>query len=158
MTRLAALVALAAAGCTFTPAPDGPAAATTYAWPDEATVEDTSRAVFERVRARWAALRPDAYTFTYEAQCFCAERGPFEVRVAEGRVESTTPDAPDYRRVTLDSLYATVAGAYARGAASVRFQYGRDDSLLAGFWIDYDEAMADEEMGARVTRLVIPAP
>ncbi len=161
---LSLLCALLAAGCQLIGTTDDTAADSlrlgtgTLSFPDTALVESTDRAVFERLHRRWEASGPDDYTFVYEPICFCLERGPFTVTVEDGMLARIEPDAPDYRRLTLDSLYARVADAYAQNAALVRFQYKPGQELLAGFYIDYNEQMADEEFGARVTQLVLSAP
>lgn len=127
----------------------------TIALPDSAVVESTDRAVFEDLYRRWQASGVADYTFAYEVMCFCLERGPFTVTVEGGAIQQIEPEAPDYRHLTLDSLYARVADAYAQDAALVRFQYAPAQNLLAGFWIDYSEQMADEEFGARVHQVTV---
>lgn len=149
MRPIALLCFCLLAGCKLF---DGTGGASTVSFPEDAIVEDTSRAVFADLHQHWETTRPARYSFTYQPICFCAERGPFSVRVEDGVLTAIVPAAPDYRRLTYDSLYARVADAYAQGAASVRFQYHLQERLLAGFYIDYSEQMADEEFGAHVER------
>ncbi len=133
--------------------PDVAAPFTAATFSDSLLVESTSEALFDSLRQRWEAARPARYQFTYTPICFCMERGPFQVDVENGVLTAITPaSAPDYRHFTYDSLYARVADAYRRGAAQVRFQYSPEQGLLAGFYIDYEAQMADEEFGAQVSQ------
>ncbi len=126
-----------------------------YTFSDSTLATDTSRARFAELRAHWDATEPAAYRFTYSRNCFCIDRGPYTVDVRGGAIVDLQPpsDQP-YVRQTMDSLYATVEAAFARNAASVQYQYDPASRLLASFFIDYDEGIADEEMGASVSEIV----
>lgn len=110
-------------------------------------------------RQRWDAQNIEDYRFTYARQCFCPpqERGPFEVTVRGGKVEAATyrgegepMDRPLTEYQTVEDLFALIADAYDRGAASVRASYDVATGQPTEVYIDYDEQMADEEVGFTV--------
>jgi hypothetical protein len=51
---------------------------------------------------------------------------------------------------TVEDLFAVLADAYDRGAASVRASYDAETGQPTEFFIDYDEQIADEEVGFTV--------
>lgn len=110
-------------------------------------------------RQRWQAQGPEDYRFTYTRQCFCPPqaRGPFEVTVRDGKVETVTykgegepMERPLSEYQTVEDLFAVLADAYDRGAASVRASYDAETGQPTEFFIDYDEQIADEEVGFTV--------
>lgn len=107
-------------------------------------------------RARWEAQRPGDYRFTYTRSCFCPPqyRGPFDVTVRGGAVadvayegEGEPIDRPLTEYQTVDDLFALIAEAYARDAARVDATYDPTTGQPTEVYIDYNEQMADEEVG-----------
>jgi len=110
-------------------------------------------------RQRWDAQNLEDYRFTYTLNCFCPPqaRGPFEVTVRDGKVadvlykgEGEPMDRPLAEYETVEDLFAVLADAYDRGAASVRVSYDAETGQPTEFFIDYDEQIADEEVGFTV--------
>ncbi len=108
-------------------------------------------------RQQWAAQRPDAYRFTYTRNCFCPPqyRGPFAATVRgdeavnvayEGEGEAAA-DALARADLTVDDLFDVLAEAYARNAASVTVDYAAETGQPTNVYIDYNEQIADEEVG-----------
>jgi hypothetical protein len=107
-------------------------------------------------RATWEMQRPGDYRFTYTRSCFCPPqvRGPFDVIVRSGAVadvaylgEGEPIDRPLTEYQTIDDLFALIAEAYARDAARVDATYDPATGQPTELYIDYDEQMADEEVG-----------
>lgn len=110
-------------------------------------------------RATWQAQRPADYRFTYTRTCFCPPqyRGPFEVTVRGGEVtdvaykgEGEPVDRPLTEYQTVDDLFALIAEAYERDAARVDAAYDPATGQPTNIYIDYNEQMADEEVGFTV--------
>lgn len=110
-------------------------------------------------RATWQAQRPDDYRFTYTRNCFCPPqyRGPFEVTVRGGTVadvgyegEGEPVDRPLSEYETVDDLFALLGEAYDRDAARVDVTYDESTGQPTSIYIDYEEQMADEEVGFTV--------
>jgi hypothetical protein len=131
-----ALVAGALAGCGDALAPDAP--------PRD----------LDAARQRWARTRPAAYEFTVERLCFCV---PWAVTltVRDGVVvdardpASGAPVAPR-PQFTVDSLFAHLDDAVARGAASVSATYDARRGYPVSTFVDYNTGIADEELGYAV--------
>lgn len=131
--------------------------------PDEAALEREIR----DHRAAWVRSRPSSYVYEVERSCFCAEdgRGPVTVQVAGTTVTRTYTS--DGRTVTasLADLFPTVDGLFEflldaldRGAAQVNVTWDPQGDLPLEMWVDYDEGIADEEVGFRVAMLPTPLP
>jgi hypothetical protein len=152
-----ALLALALGACsTLQPRPDVPVRVDSLqAAPVVMDTDDDLAAN----RQRWQAQNVENYRFTYTRQCFCPPqaRGPFEVTVRDGKVESVIyqgegepMERPLAEYQTVEDLFAVLADAYDRGAASVRASYDAETGQPSEFFIDYDEQQADEEVGFTV--------
>lgn len=112
----------------------------------------------DEARARWDASGPSAYSMTYGRLCFCPTEvtGPFAVRVVGDRVVEVTLDGTPVvydRAMTVDALFERLASAYARDAHRVDVTYDSALGFPSSIFIDYDERIADEEMGYTVTDL-----
>lgn len=155
-----ALLVLTLAACSPPPAPTVPVRAdSVHAEPAPlGTGEDGPQALAES-RTRWQAQRPDGYRFTYTRNCFCPPqyRGPFEVTVRGGEVaavaykgegEPTDRALSEYE--TVDDLFALIAEAYDRDAARVDVTYALATGQPTSIYVDYNEQMADEEVGFTV--------
>ena len=147
---VAVLLALIASGCTL-PTAIAPE-------PSLGEPEDSDRAALAEARARWATADVSDYAFTYQESCFCPPEfsGPFRITVENGRVDSVTRNgraATEQRTYpTIDALFDVIEDAFDRDAETVQVSYDADLGLPVNAYIDYEAAMADEELGFTVTR------
>jgi hypothetical protein len=121
---------------------------------------ESGREELEENRERWEAIRPVAYAMVIERRCFCPApaRGPVRVTVEAtiptGRVYADSGEvvpaelAPLFP--TIDGLFDVLADAYARSAHEIRVSYDEGSGIPVDVWIDYQETMADEELGFSV--------
>jgi hypothetical protein len=152
-----------------TPPVDDPKPVTPTTVSPETTEE--RRAEYEAALDRWAANGPAAYTLAYEVLCFCVEdvRGPFRLTVEEGAVvqaeretdgtfvtvdPSGNPALGPTTRYTAEALFGLVEQAIDESAATIRVTYDDDTGLPVELWIDFDERLADEEIGVIVSEFV----
>ena len=130
--------------------------------------EDVRLALLEANQARWESLGPGFYTYAVERLCFCpAEyRGPVRVTVEDGvavqRLYVDTGLAPSSEIApnfpTVQGLFDLVRAAIEADAFEVRATYDPTLGVPLDLWIDYDQMVADEELGMQVTEVVTPAP
>lgn len=114
-----------------------------------------------RNRALWSQARPDSYRYTLELRCFCGYRGPVEVRVQGQSVVSRTavdggepvPEALVSSFPAVDGLFDFLEDAVARDAHQIQVLWDPATGVPLEAWVDYDEAIADEEMGFAVVSL-----
>lgn len=117
-------------------------------------------------RALWLATRPAAYRYTVERLCFCTpeSRGPARVRVSGATVVERRyapggdPVPTDLAHVfpAVDGLFEVLDDALQRGADEVRVTWDPDTGVPIDLWIDYDQRLADEELGYHV--VAVPEP
>jgi hypothetical protein len=161
MLRIALLLAVLPLAACSSPRPDAvPVRADSLrAEPVPLGAMDDGPQALAASRATWEAQRPADYRFTYARSCFCPPqyRGPFDVTVRSGAVadvaykgEGEPIDRPLTEYQTVDDLFALLAEAYARNAARVDVTYDPATGQPTSFYIDYDEQMADEEVGFTV--------
>lgn len=152
---------LALGACsTSQPRPDAPVRVDSLqAFPEPGPLSAYGEDYLAANRQRWAAEGPTDYRFTYTRNCFCPPqyRGPFVVTVRDGEVTDVVYEGdgePIDRALTeyqtVDDLFALLAEAYDRDAASVRVSYAAATGQPTEIYIDYDEQMADEEVGFTV--------
>ncbi|MEM6327145.1 MAG: DUF6174 domain-containing protein [Bacteroidota bacterium] len=113
---------------------------------------------FENARSLWSDRDVETYTMTLSRACFCLPEslGPFEVRVENGAIVSAMRDGqpvPASDVLTVDALFDLLEDAYDEGAHSVRAEYDAALGFPLSVSIDYDEDIADEEIGYTVTDL-----
>jgi len=111
-------------------------------------------------RARWNALGATTYEYTFERLCFCPEdiRGPFRVRVENGAIVRTQPAVPasfPEAVATIPQAFDIIDEAVDRGACSIDVRYDAATGVPADVFIDYDQRLADEEMGFRISDVAI---
>lgn len=112
--------------------------------------EALTRGQVEDARASFVASGIDSYVLRYAIDCFCPPN-EVEVRVVEGAVVGVAWTGFEADPLTVLDLYDLVLDAYREGAASVRATVSATEPRIpADIWIDYDEAIADEEIGYRV--------
>jgi len=115
-------------------------------------------------RQLWQATRPAAYVYAVERLCFCALAGPVRVTVSDGAVTERVyvesgelvPEQQGDLYPTVDGLFDLLANAMGTGAHEVTVTYDEATGVPTDFWIDYQENVADEELGMRVTEPVSP--
>lgn len=118
----------------------------------------------QRNRLRWAAQAPSSYTYAIERLCFCGgeARGPVRVAVTDGvvaervYVESGDPVSPSFADLfpAVEGLFDVIADAIARDAFRIDVMYDADTGVPLDISIDYEQHVADEELGFRVTETV----
>lgn len=111
----------------------------------------------------WEATRPASYRYTLERQCFCAVewRGPVVVEVVGDSVvarryaDTGAPVTGDAASVfpSIEGLYEILEDAVDAGAHQIQVTWDSASGLPLGFWIDYDQALADEEQGYQIVAL-----
>ncbi len=128
---------------------------------------DPQLAELERQQARWRLLRPASYRFGLERLCFCGRdaRGPVRMTVvgpdATGRtyVSSGEPVPPALADLfpTVDGLFDVLRAALEGDAHRVEVTYDPISGAPIDLFVDYDERVADEELGFSVVESVRPA-
>jgi hypothetical protein len=122
----------------------------------------------EANQARWETLGPGSYVYAVERLCFCSPEslGPVRVRVEDGvavehvYVDSglAVPSAIAVGFPTVDGLFELIRSAIDADAFEVRATYDQGLGVPLDFWIDYNEMLADDELGMLVTEVVAPTP
>jgi len=122
----------------------------------------------ERSEAKWDRVGPESYVYAVRRICFCLveESGPVRVRVEDGVAVEWTyvatgnplPEAARPRFPTVDGLFDILREAYAEDAHDVQVSYDPNFGYPSEFSIDYDEQVADEELGMRITEEPLPIP
>lgn len=101
---------------------------------------------------RWAAADIHDYTFRIQVGCFCP---PNITRPRDVKVKNDKPvDPPKVVRSysTVPRLFRVIQGAISADAASLTVTYGKT-GLPRRIFVDYDEQIADEELGLTASRL-----
>lgn len=121
---------------------------------------DTAQGELDRNRRTWEALGSEDYRYVGRRGCFCPPDiySPVIVEVRGGEVVSRTYQE-DGRAVSeehaelwpaLPGVFDLVQDAIDREAADVAVAYDPDTGVPRTIRIDYDEMMADEELGYEV--------
>ena len=120
----------------------------------------------ERNRARWASLALTSYEYVVSRSCFCppSSLGPVRVRVEGGVVTERSfvdiidpdPGEPGEWFPSVAGLFDIIADAYERGAHDVEVTYDTETGVPLDVYIDYEENIADEELGLTVRSLPVP--
>ena len=114
----------------------------------------------ERAEARWERFGPESYVYEVRRLCYCGVESIGPVRVLVGSnavvrtyVESGAPVPEDAQPLfpTVQGLFALLRAAFAEAAAEVDVSYDPALGYPTELWIDYDERVADEELGMTVT-------
>lgn len=112
-------------------------------------------------RDRWRDRRPALYQFTFRRVCFCLGTDPVVVTVAGDSVTRVSPAAgSDPNRVppreeirTVDRLFELLREWEARDPHSKRVSYHDELGYPVEAFFDFEENVADEEMGFEITDL-----
>ncbi len=112
----------------------------------------------EKQRALWAENGDNTYTMVVEIGCFCPEeyRGPFEVTVVDGNIESVTMndqdvDPADRSFLTVEGLFSTIEDYAHSDEITVTYEPAGYPSTID---IDPDFNIVDEELFIEVHDLV----
>jgi hypothetical protein len=120
----------------------------------------------ERGETRWDRFGLESYVYAVERICFCPVEaiGPVRVRVESGAAVQRTyvatgdpvPESWAELFPTVEGLFGVLRDAYGRDAHEVHVTYDPARGYPTDMMIDYEEQVADEELGFRVTEP--PAP
>ncbi len=106
-------------------------------------------------RALWESQGLKDYTFDVQRLCFCLVRERVRVRVVDGAVAGAVDVVADEELDTdelqwypsIDGLFDLLEDAYDRGAHRVEVDFHVSEGYPKRIWIDYQENVADEELG-----------
>ncbi|HUP19228.1 MAG TPA: DUF6174 domain-containing protein [Gemmatimonadota bacterium] len=114
----------------------------------------------QEARRRWAAQGSADYTLTVRRSCFCGQEaiGPALLRVAGGDVvsriytETGDPVPEAWARLfpDVEGLFDVVEDAIERNADRIDVTYDPRFGYPSEVFIDYEERVADEELGLTV--------
>jgi hypothetical protein len=119
---------------------------------DPSIADGSAQAALDAARGRWQERGFANYRFRQALRCFCpAEYGEWR-RIMVRRRRPVDP--PDHLRryASVPRLFRLVQDAIDERAAVLVARYGRT-GLPRRIWIDYDERVADEELGVDSSRL-----
>jgi hypothetical protein len=122
----------------------------------------------EKAQARWDRFGPDSYVYALARICYCRVEytTPVRVRVEHDVAVAWTfvpsgdpvPESMEHLFPTIDGLFDILRQAYAEDAHEVQVSYDPDLGYPTDFGIDYDEQIADEELGIDVTEQPVSIP
>ena len=127
---------------------------------------DGSFAEVTRNQERWQQQRPATYRYGVERLCFCGveARGPVRVTVAGDDVTDrtyidsgeTVPGLFEDLFPTVDGLFDVLRDAIEREAHRIDVTYDPISGVPLDVFIDYQQNVADEELGFSVVEAVGP--
>lgn len=114
--------------------------------------------VIDENRELWERQAMDTYQYSVERICFCGLAGPVRVTVvdgvATGRVFVMSGDPVPQEQAdwypTVDGLFVILFDAAQRNAHDIEATYDPDTGVPLDIFIDYQQNVADEELGFRV--------
>ncbi len=132
---------------------------------------------FEDARTKWSSL-PEAqrenYIFEFKYSCFCVpcEVASRNIRVKRGEIDKVSyteeedalvdcvdhPAEDGYFLFTVEDLFKEMEDALTDDPFSFSATYHKVYGYPMEVWVDYDERMADEEVGFTVSCLTFPHP
>jgi hypothetical protein len=120
----------------------------------------------EKAEATWDRFGPESYVYAVQRICFCLadESGPVRVWVDDGVAGQWTyvatgnplPEPARSRFPSVAGLFDILREALTQDAHEVQVSYDPEFGYPTEFSIDYDEQVADEELGMRVTEEPVP--
>ncbi len=121
---------------------------------------DAVLAELEVQRETWRSSGISSYTMTVQVDCFCPEeyRGPFDVTVTDGEIETATwkggpiPDVANRTLLTVEGLFDRIESSFYADSITVTYAPLGYPSMIQ---IDYSRNTADEELGVRVLRFTV---
>ena len=118
---------------------------------------------FEEARQRWNERAVTHYSYVLRPLCFCISTGPFRVTVRDDEIVSVVDDGtgepvtgdPLVLVRTIDQLFVLLDEAWAEDAHVVQAEYDPTYGFPTELWIDYNENVADEELGYQVSEFAV---
>lgn len=117
-----------------------------------------------RNQTRWSRVGPDAYSYVIRRLCFCIGPATVPGRVTvleDGTVErvyvESGEDVPEDLRdlfPTVEGLFDVLQDAFERDAHRIDVTYDPSSGVPLDIFIDYQENVADEELGFDVVEAV----
>ena len=125
--------------------------------------------VLESVRQeeKWKEQQIHDYQFVYRELCFCGFTGPNPALVTvhndqvvkvENPISSISGGVPTNGYPTVDSLFARIASAKVRGAATVEVSYDDRYAFPKSIFIDDETNTADDEVTYKIENFVTLSP
>lgn len=108
-------------------------------------------------QSTWNRKNIHNYEFSLTVNCFCPEArvGPHLIKVADDQIVSVNnlPYDPSVagELLTIDDLFTFVATSIERNPYSQTIEYNSAFGYPQTVWFDYNNAIADEELGYVVT-------
>jgi len=108
---------------------------------------------FEQNKRKWEALEVESYTFSFQISCFCPSEFtlPKQVKVVNNTITHVNGVAYDkdtnWDIRTIDQLFDIIADAEKKDAHVLEVKYDPNKGYPTSIFIDYDEMIADEEVG-----------
>lgn len=118
----------------------------------------------DRNRELWERQSMESYRYAVERVCFCGLAGPVRVTVVDSAVSQRifvqsgdpVPDQQADWYPTVEGLFSILFDAVQRNAHDIEVTYDPDTGVPLDIFIDYEQNLADEELGFRV--LEVPGP
>lgn len=120
---------------------------------------DPVREQLAEARDLWAQAGLDTYAISYDYRCFCDPIN-YEVEVVDGRIESAVRfvdgvrDLPD-DGYTVELMFDEIEAALDAGAPYLEAEYDSETGRPLRFYIDEDDAVADDEYTVAVTEFSV---
>lgn len=114
---------------------------------------------YDHARDRWLATRPASYEFRLTVSCFCplppqpvtmAVQGDARVSLVDATGAAVSTSIASLYP-TVDGLFAIIAAAHARNAATLDVSYDGARGYPTSVAIDYVANAVDDEIGYRVS-------
>ena len=124
--------------------------------------DNDTQSKLDQNRKKWMSRMVSNYQFNFRWICFCALEyiAPVNISVRKNRiadvafVEGDVPGAiEDYR--TIEGLFDLLQEGIDKNAHIISVHYHSELGYPIDVWIDYDEAIADEELGFEINGLSI---
>lgn len=116
----------------------------------------------------WSGQGSLDYAFTWQRQCYCGPEDTQPIRISVENdtitsaiyIETELPVDPSVadHLLTIDGLFAHIQDAIANGADAVNVEYHPTVGHPVSVAIDYDAALADEELAVVISDLVFSPP
>lgn len=134
------------------------AACTVFSGPGN---KDDIRSELATARARWNSSGVASYEYVLQQKCFCVLGGQkVRVTVLQGVVTAAVhetsgqPVSPQFMPafVTVERLFELIEDGFRRKAHRIEATYDAQHGFPADFFIDYNQNIADEELGYSATQ------
>jgi hypothetical protein len=133
--------------------------------PDDKPKLTDIQSELDQNRKKWMSQMVSNYQFNFRWICFCALKSmeTVNITVRENRIDSAAFVAGDVpvaiegfkRYRTIDGLFDLLQEGIDENAHSILVDYHSELGYPIDGWIDYEEAIADEELGFEIDSLVV---